>query len=102
MKFLKNSAGQTDPFVAEAYTDQQGKWRPMYRMTRDGFTFLVMGFTGEKAARFKWLYIAEFNRIEAALARGSGQREALLVMELLRTNAIRVNNKSYTFKYLLR
>lgn len=63
------SAGQTDPFVAEAYTDQQGKWRPMYRMTRDGFTFLVMGFTGEKAARFKWLYIAEFNRMEAALAK---------------------------------
>ncbi len=47
------SAGQTDPFVAEAYTDQQGKWRPMYRMTRDGFTFLVMGFTGEKAALAK-------------------------------------------------
>ena len=28
-----------------------------YRLTRDGFTFLVMGYTGEKAARFKWAYI---------------------------------------------
>ena len=36
-----------------------------YRLTRDGFTFLVMGYTGEKAARFKWAYIDEFNRQQA-------------------------------------
>lgn len=38
-----------------------------YRLTRDGFTFLVMGYTGEKAARFKWAYIDEFNRQQALL-----------------------------------
>lgn len=38
-----------------------------YRLTRDGFTFLVMGYTGEKAARFKWAYIYEFNRQQALL-----------------------------------
>ena len=38
-----------------------------YRLTRDGFTFLVMGYTGEKAAKFKWAYIDEFNRQEALL-----------------------------------
>lgn len=38
-----------------------------YRLTRDGFTFLVMGYTGEKAARFKWAYIDEFNRQQAPL-----------------------------------
>lgn len=38
---------------------------PMYLMTRDGFTFLAMGFTGAKAAEFKEKYIAEFNRMEA-------------------------------------
>ena len=37
---------------------------PMYLMTRDGFTFLAMGFTGARAAEFKERYIAEFNRIE--------------------------------------
>lgn len=36
-------------------------------MTKDGFVFLVMGFTGKKAAAFKQAYIAEFNRMEAAL-----------------------------------
>lgn len=38
-----------------------------YTMTKDGFVFLVMGFTGKKAAKFKEAYIAEFNRMEAEL-----------------------------------
>lgn len=38
-----------------------------YDMTKDGFVFLVMGFTGKKAAAFKEAYIAEFNRMEAEL-----------------------------------
>ncbi|HIB1507777.1 TPA: Rha family transcriptional regulator [Salmonella enterica subsp. enterica serovar Muenchen] len=38
-----------------------------YKITKDGFVFLVMGFTGKKAAAFKEAYIAEFNRMEATL-----------------------------------
>lgn len=38
-----------------------------YRLTRDGFTFLAMGFTGEKAQAFKWAYIDAFNRMEEQL-----------------------------------
>lgn len=38
-----------------------------YLMTRDGFTLLAFGFTGKKALTFKLAYIAEFNRMEAAL-----------------------------------
>ncbi len=33
-------------------------------MTRDGFTILVMGYTGAKAMRFKELYIKRFNEME--------------------------------------
>lgn len=40
---------------------------PAYRMTRDGFTFLCMGFTGAKAARWKEAYIDAFNQMEQAL-----------------------------------
>ncbi|EPI4879975.1 Rha family transcriptional regulator [Salmonella enterica subsp. enterica serovar Newport] len=54
-------------FVSVEYTDTKGEKRPMYEMTKDGFVFLVMGFTGKKAARFKEAYIAEFNRMEAEL-----------------------------------
>lgn len=42
---------------------------PAYRMTRDGFTFLCMGFTGKEAARWKVAYIEAFNRMEAELQR---------------------------------
>ena len=38
-----------------------------YRLTRDGFTFLAMGFTGPQAQAFKWAYIDAFNRMEATL-----------------------------------
>jgi Rha family phage regulatory protein len=34
-----------------------------YSMTKDGFIFLTMGFTGKKAAGFKEAYINEFNRM---------------------------------------
>ncbi len=56
-------------FAGTSYTDQQGKERPMYRLTKDGFIFLVMGFTGEKAAQIKEAYIAAFNQMEAELTR---------------------------------
>lgn len=52
-------------FAEAEYKDEQGKKRPMYEMTKDGFVFLVMGFTGKKAAAFKEAYIAEFNRMES-------------------------------------
>lgn len=37
-------------------------------MTRDGFTFLVMGFTGKVAAQFKEAYIEAFNEMEKAIS----------------------------------
>lgn len=39
----------------------------MYELTRDGFTFLCMGFTGSQAALWKERYIEAFNQMEAAL-----------------------------------
>lgn len=38
-----------------------------YEMTKDGFSFLVMGYTGVKAGQFKEMFIAEFNKREAML-----------------------------------
>lgn len=40
---------------------------PAFRITRDGFTFLCMGFTGKEAARWKEAYINAFNQMELAL-----------------------------------
>ncbi len=43
-----------------------------YALTKAGFTFLAMGFTGEKADKFKWAYIDEFDRMEKALSGEGG------------------------------
>lgn len=38
-----------------------------YRMTRDGFTLLVMGWTGERALQFKLAWLDAFNAMEKQL-----------------------------------
>ncbi len=40
-------------FTLVHYHDPKGEIRPMYQMTKDGFMFLVMGFTGKRAAEIK-------------------------------------------------
>lgn len=45
-------------FSLSEYEDKTGRILPMYLITRDGFSFLAMGFTGAKAAEFKEKYIA--------------------------------------------
>lgn len=52
------------------YIDAKGEARRMYRLTRDGFTFLAMGFTGHRAAQFKEAFITAFNAMEAQLSGG--------------------------------
>ena len=48
-------------FVQSSYFNNQKKEQPMYIMTQDGFTFLAMGYNGEKASEFKEKYINQFN-----------------------------------------
>ena len=40
-------------FRPGSYKDAQNQERPEYLITRDGFTLLVMGFTGDKAMQWK-------------------------------------------------
>lgn len=53
-------------FRLSSYTTSQGKQLPMYEITRDGFSFLCMGFTGAQAAAWKEKYIAAFNALAQA------------------------------------
>lgn len=43
------------------------KQERFYEITKDGFSFLVMGYTGEKAGQFKETFIFEFNKRESLL-----------------------------------
>lgn len=62
-------------FVPISYTDSMKRKKPMFVMTRDGFTLLAMGYTGEKAMQFKEAYIKQFNAMEKALIGKIRERE---------------------------
>lgn len=53
-------------FEESKYINGQGREKPMYEITKDGFSFLAFGYKGEKAAQFKEKFIAEFNRLAEA------------------------------------
>lgn len=77
-KTAENSA-LLEMFHLTEYTTSQNKKLPMYLMNRDGFSFLVMGFTGKKADEWKLKYIQAFNAMEKQLA----QRPQLSRAELM-------------------
>lgn len=54
-------------FNETTYLDDQNQRRPMFEMTRSGFTILAMGFTGAKALQWKIKYEQAFSAMEAAL-----------------------------------
>jgi len=56
-------------FEPVEFTDSKGEKRPAYLMTRDGFTLIVMSFTGKEAMTWKLRYIEAFNAMEAELSR---------------------------------
>lgn len=53
-------------FIPAEYQNR-GKTYKKYLLTRDGFSLLVMGFTGPAALHWKLLYIEAFNKMEEAL-----------------------------------
>lgn len=54
-------------FERITYKDVRNREQTAYEMTKDGFSFLVMGYTGEKAGQFKETFINEFNKREILL-----------------------------------
>lgn len=65
---IEESSKLSAPLFQESfYISEQKKRLPMYFMNRDGFSLLVMGFTGKKAFQWKLSYIQAFNKMESAL-----------------------------------
>lgn len=62
MGVAENSANL---FIESKYQHPQNKqWYKEYLLTRDGFSLLVMGFTGKEALQWKLQYIEAFNQME--------------------------------------
>lgn len=70
-------------FELSSYTSNQNKQLPEYIITKDGFTFLVMGYTGKQAASFKEDYINAFNMNERKLLTVSPQTEDQLILSAM-------------------
>lgn len=51
-------------FYEETTFDYRGRKFPIYLMDKDGFSLLVMGFTGKEALEWKIKYIKAFNAME--------------------------------------
>ena len=66
----------------ESEFENRGKVYPEYLLTRDGFSLLVMGFTGSKALEWKLKYIEAFNKMEQALKEPQKQLSPMEMMEL--------------------
>lgn len=55
-------------FIKHQYQhEQNNQWYPEYLCTRDGYSLLVMGFTGAKAIEWKVKYIEAFNKMKEAI-----------------------------------
>lgn len=81
-------------FALSSYKDASGKSNKMYYMTRDGFSILVMGYTGEKAMKFKEAYIKQFNTMEKALFSKIKEREKGIAVRQALTKAIQQSNEN--------
>ncbi|WP_455631575.1 Rha family transcriptional regulator [Megamonas sp.] len=64
---LLNFKEITNWFYETSYTDDKGRVYPEYLMNKDGFSLLVMGFTGKEAMLWKIKYIEAFNAMAEKL-----------------------------------
>ena len=69
-------------FGESSYVSEQGKEFPMFTMTKDGFSFLVMGYTGKKAAQFKEAYINAFNKMESEIRSSVKPKTQLEILQM--------------------
>ncbi|EAI3897224.1 hypothetical protein BXA15_06725 [Campylobacter lari] len=93
-------------FKASKYTDSTGRVLPCYKITRDGFSLLVMGFTGEKAYKWKLAFINAFNEMEKRLKNIKAEqmqklafRQSLGYKSQLKQQKLKYENEIKALKY---
>lgn len=82
-------------FALSKYSVENNKRSyPMYYITRDGFTILVMGYTGEKAMQFKEAYIRQFNNMEKLLKEKFIERQKGITVRHIVTDMIKQSGEN--------
>jgi phage regulator Rha-like protein len=97
---ISDIPGFRDTFNGLRYLEDDEKQTVrIYEMTRDGFMFLAMGFTGSKAARIKESFIEAFNMLEDKV-RVLALEERKQITDLLRANSAMLIEQDNTIKEL--
>ncbi len=93
-------------FELSKYIDSTGRILPCYKITRDAFSLLVMGFTGEKAYKWKIEFIKAFNEMEKRLRNIEYQkhdklafRQSLGYKSQLKQQKLKYENEIKALKY---
>lgn len=69
-KLMAENSTVKNMFLETTYMSDRGRREIEFLMDRDGFSLLVMGFTGKKALEWKLKYIDAFNNMEETLKSG--------------------------------
>lgn len=81
-------------FYEDTYKDSLNRNQRQYVMNRDGFTLLIMGYTGTKAMKFKLDYIKQFNAMEKALSSKCIEREKGIAVRQALTKALQLSTEN--------
>lgn len=90
-KLMVENSTVKNMFIESTYISSRGREEIEYHMNRDGFSLLVMGFTGKKALEWKLKYITAFNQMEEKLKTGNYiSEEEKLKLQLFSKDALEV------------
>ena len=81
-------------FAPISYEDSYGRKQKAYAVTRDDFTLLAMGYTGEKSMKFKEAYIKQFNVMERMLQGKLIEREKGIAVRQSLTKALQQSTEN--------
>jgi Rha family phage regulatory protein len=76
-----NTAENSALFIKTSYVASNGKTNPAYDLTRDGFSLLIMGFTGTNAIQWKLKYIDTFNKMETVVTNMAENRDSYMIAD---------------------
>lgn len=85
----ENPGVKISELFIESYFNHKGNHYKEYHLTRDGFSFIAMGFTGSKADVWRLKYIEAFNQMEYEIKRmNQPQGEELLALAVLHAQKV--------------
>lgn len=78
-KLMDENSTVKNMVTESKYISQRGREETEYLLNRDGFSLVVMGFTGSDALEWKLKYIDAFNKMEQAIHKSLNSKDAAIL-----------------------